>query len=112
MVIERLQVRSLIRERGSLASSLAHMPTSKRRSSAPTFRTLLNREFFVEHPNQVWCGDITNVWAQGCWHYLAVELDLHVRRFIGWAFSDKPDAELWLPVRSKWPTNSVADSSR
>jgi len=25
---------------------------------------------------------------------LAVVLDLHVRRLIGWAFSDKPDAEL------------------
>ncbi|RCM84248.1 putative transposase OrfB [Pseudomonas aeruginosa] len=42
----------------------------------------------------MWCGDITYVWAQGRWHYLAAVLDLHTRRVIGWAFSAKPDAEL------------------
>jgi putative transposase len=42
----------------------------------------------------VWCGDITYVWAQGRWHYLAAALDLHTRRVVGWAFSAKPDAEL------------------
>lgn len=40
------------------------------------------------------CGDITYVLAQGSWHYLAVVLDLHVRRVTGWALSCKPDAEL------------------
>ncbi|HDO1372727.1 TPA: DDE-type integrase/transposase/recombinase, partial [Aeromonas veronii] len=45
-------------------------------------------------PNQVWCGDITYVWAGGRWHYLAAVLDLHTRRVVGWAMSDKPDAEL------------------
>ncbi|MCS7567497.1 IS3 family transposase, partial [Pseudomonas aeruginosa] len=37
----------------------------------------LNREFATEHPNQVWCGDITYVWAQGrrgnCWDNAVVE---------------------------------------
>ncbi|MDP5593906.1 IS3-like element IS222 family transposase, partial [Pseudomonas aeruginosa] len=60
----------------------------------PDIPNRLNREFATEHPNQVWCGDITYVWAQGRWHYLAVVLDLHTRRVIGWAFSAKPDAEL------------------
>ncbi len=54
----------------------------------------LNREFNTERPNQVWCGDITYIWAQGRWHYLAAVLDLYTRRIIGWAFSAKPDAEL------------------
>lgn len=35
-----------------------------------------NREFDVGRPNQVWCGDITYVCAQGRLHYLAVVLDL------------------------------------
>ena len=33
----------------------------------------LNREFDVPALNQVWCGDITYIWAQGKWHYLAVD---------------------------------------
>ncbi|VVE12943.1 transposase [Pandoraea cepalis] len=31
----------------------------------------LNRKFAVNSQDQVWCGDITYVWAQGHWHYLA-----------------------------------------
>ena len=54
----------------------------------------LNREFDVPAPNQVWYGDITYIWAQGKWHYLAVVLDLCARRIVGWALSEKPDAEL------------------
>lgn len=45
-------------------------------------------------PNQVWCGDITYIWAQGKWHYLAVVLDLYARRVVGWTLSSKPDADL------------------
>ena len=37
---------------------------------------------------------ITYVWAAGRWYYLAAVLDLHTRRVVGWAMSDKPDAEL------------------
>lgn len=54
----------------------------------------LNRQFGVERPNQVWCGDITYIWAQGAWHYVAAVLDLFTRRVVGWAFSTRPDADL------------------
>ena len=60
----------------------------------PYIPNRLNRAFATERPNQVWCSDITYIWAQGRWNYLAVVLDLHARRVIGWAFSAKPDAEL------------------
>jgi len=36
----------------------------------------------------------THVWASGRRHYLAAVLDLHTRRVVGRAMSDKPDAEL------------------
>ena len=54
----------------------------------------LNRQFVVDAPNQVWCGDITYVWAEGRWHYLAAVLDLFTRRVVGWAFWTRPDADL------------------
>jgi len=54
----------------------------------------LNRQFDVDAPNQVWCGDITYIWVQGGWHYVAVVLDLYTRRVVGWAFSTRPDADL------------------
>lgn len=55
---------------------------------------LLKREFKVERPNQVWCGDVTYIWAGKEWFYLAVVLDLFARRIVGWSFSSIADSEL------------------
>ncbi len=55
---------------------------------------ILNREFDVPALNQVWCGDIIYIWAQGKWHYLAVVMDLFARRVVGWALSSKPGIDL------------------
>ena len=60
----------------------------------PDIPNILAREFSVEAPNQVWCGDITYIWAAGRWYYLAVVLDLFSRRIVGWAMSGHPDADL------------------
>ncbi|MBC8954611.1 transposase OrfAB, subunit B [Xenorhabdus sp. PB62.4] len=54
----------------------------------------LGRQFAVTEPNQVWCGDVTFIWAGHRWVYLAVVLDLFARKPIGWAMSFSPDAEL------------------
>ena len=45
---------------------------------------LLNRDFRADQPNQKWAGDISYVWTREGWLYLAVLLDLHSRRVIGW----------------------------
>lgn len=58
------------------------------------FPNSLNRQFVVDRPNCVWSGDITYVWAQAHWHYLAAVLDLFTHRVVGWAFSTQPDADL------------------
>ena len=55
---------------------------------------LLNREFFADCPNQKWAGDISYVWTQEGWLYLAVILDLHSRRVIGWAVSNRMQRDL------------------
>jgi putative transposase len=92
--IGRFKVRSLMKE-GRLVSKQpgAHCYQVARteRSDIPN---LLARECDVQKPNQVWCGDITYVWAGGRWYYLAAVLDLHTRRVVGWAMSDKPDTAL------------------
>jgi putative transposase len=55
---------------------------------------LLARQFEVGRPNQVWCGDVTYIWAGTEWLYLAVVLDLFARRVVGWACSRHPDSDL------------------
>lgn len=54
----------------------------------------LNREFTVQRPDAVWCGDVTYIWAGKYWVYLAVVLDLYARRVVGWALSRSPDSAL------------------
>ncbi|EPO7781642.1 IS3-like element IS222 family transposase [Pseudomonas aeruginosa] len=94
VTIGRFRVRRLMRELGLVSKQSGSHAYKQATVERPDIPNRLNREFATEHPNQVWCGDITYVWAQGRWHYLAAVLDLHTRRVIGWAFSAKPDAEL------------------
>tara|TARA_R110000751_G_scaffold1714_6_gene6206 strand:+ start:2846 stop:3703 length:858 start_codon:yes stop_codon:yes gene_type:complete len=55
---------------------------------------LLNRDFYADRLDQKWAGDISYVWTQEGWLYLAVILDLHSRRVIGWAVSNRMKRDL------------------
>ena len=46
---------------------------------------VLNRAFSPAAPNRVWASDITYLWTQQGWLYLAVVIDLHSRRVVGWS---------------------------
>lgn len=65
--------------------------SNHRFSTAPN---LLDRDFSADQPNQKWAGDISYVWTREGWLYLAVILDLHSRRVIGWAVSDRLKQDL------------------
>ncbi|WP_323883926.1 IS3 family transposase [Aeromonas hydrophila] len=92
--IGRFKIRNLMKEAGLASKQPGAHRYKVAQSERQDIPNLLGREFDVQQPNQVWCGDITYVWAGGRWHYLAAVLDLHTRRVVGWAMSDKPDAEL------------------
>lgn len=94
VAIGRFKVSRLMEELGLLCKQPgrhAYRQATVERIDIPNH---LNRQFDVERPNQVWCGDITYIWAQGAWHYVAAVLDLFTRRVVGWAFSTRPDADL------------------
>ena len=55
---------------------------------------LLDRNFTANLPNQKWAGDITYIWTAEGWLYLAVMIDLHSRRVIGWAVSNRLKRDL------------------
>lgn len=57
---------------------------SKEHIEIPNF---LDRQLDVTEPNQVWCGDVTYIWTEKRWDYLAVVLDLFSRIPVGWAMS-------------------------
>ena len=92
--VGRFKVRRLMQELG--LESQQPRPSAYRKAlvERPDIPNRLNRQFTADAPNLVWCGDITYVWVQNCWHYLAATLDLYARRVVGWALSDRPDAAL------------------
>ncbi len=55
---------------------------------------LLDRNFHADRPNQKWAGDISYIWTREGWLYLAVMIDLHSRRVIGWAVSNRLKRDL------------------
>ena len=55
---------------------------------------LLNREFSASSPNRKWVADITYIWTEEGWLYLAAVLDLFSRRIVGWAMADHMPAQL------------------
>lgn len=92
--IGRFIVRGLMAEAGLVSGqpgSHRYKRTGQARVDIPN---LLNREFDVAGPNEVWCGDISYIWAGDRWCYLAVVIDLYKRRVVGMAVSEKPNAEL------------------
>ena len=92
--IGRFKVRRLMQEANLVSRQARRAPYKHARQEKPDVPNRLNREFTVDQPDQVWCGDITYLWADGRWCYLAVVMDLFARRVVGWAVSDSPDARL------------------
>jgi len=46
---------------------------------------LLDRDFTATRPNERWVTDITYVWTDSGWCYLAIVLDLYSRAVVGWS---------------------------
>jgi putative transposase len=57
---------------------------------------LVARDFAASALDRLWIGDITHVPTWEGWLYLAVLLDAHSRRVVGWAMADHLRAELAL----------------
>lgn len=49
---------------------------------------LLWRDFHADKPNEKWTSDITYIWVENRWWYLATVMHLYSRRIIGWSFDD------------------------
>lgn len=59
----------------------------------PVAENVLNRQFTVKGPNEVWLVDITYIWTREGWLYLAAVLDLYSRRIVGWALERRMTKE-------------------
>ena len=74
--------------------------TTDSKHNLPVAQNLLDRQFLCAGANQVWASDITYIWTQQGWLYLAAVIDLHSRMVVGWSMSERLDRSLVLDALS------------
>ena len=83
--IGRYRVRQLMKRLGLVVKAKRRFRvTTDSRHGLPVAANVLARQFNPTGVNQVWASDITFIWTQEGWLYLAVVIDLHSRRVVGW----------------------------
>ncbi len=96
-MVGRKRVARLMRERNLAARKRRRFrSTTDSKHAFPLAPNVLARDFTASAPNHAWVTDITFVWTQEGWLYLAVILDLFSRRVVGWAMSENVDRHLAL----------------
>lgn len=93
--MSRYKVAKLMKEAGVwVRSKKKYKVTTNSNHKQPVFDNLLKREFDVAQPDQAYVADITYVWTQEGWLYLAVVIDLYSRKVVGWSMGSRMKAQL------------------
>jgi transposase InsO family protein len=96
--VSRKRVRRLMREHGirAVQTQTRFCKTTDSNHTLGFSPNLLRQDFATTAPDRVWVGDITYIWTDEGWSYLAVLVDLYSRRVVGWAMDDNLRTELAL----------------
>jgi putative transposase len=68
--------------------------TTDSKHALPVAADLIGRNFAPARPNQLWGADITYVWTDEGWLYLAVVIDFFNREIVGWSLKEQLTADL------------------
>ena len=91
----KARVERLMRDNGIRARhKRRYQATTDSGHSLPVAANVLDRQFTPSAPNQVWSSDITYLWTDAGWQYLAITLDLFNREVVGWALKPRLTADL------------------
>ncbi len=93
--ISRNKARKLMREAGvQVRHRKKYKVTTNSNHKQPVFDNLLERQFHASQTDQVYASDITYIWTQEGWLYLAVVIDLCSRKVVGWSMGSRMNARL------------------
>jgi transposase InsO family protein len=93
--VSRNKARKLMKEAGvQVKRRRKYKVTTNSDHKQPVFDNVLDRKFDVDQPDQVYVGDITYLWTQEGWLYLAVVIDLYSRKVVGWSIGSRMKAQL------------------
>jgi putative transposase len=93
--ISREKARKLMKEAGVVVKHRKkYKVTTNSDHKQPVFDNLLQRDFTPAQMDQVYAADVTYIWTQEGWLYLAVVIDLFSRKVVGWSMSSRMKAQL------------------
>lgn len=89
------RVERLMRENGIRARhKRRYKATTDSKHGLPVAPNLLDRNFAPGAPNQAWAADITYIWTDEGWLYLAMVLDLFNREIVGWSIKPRMTTDI------------------
>lgn len=116
---DRKTVANSLRRQGLRAKAAKKFKvTTNSKHDLPVAPNLLDQDFTAAAPNQKWVGDITYLWTDEGWLYLATVIDLYSRCVVGWAMSERMTAQLVCDAlqmalwRRHSPTGVIVHSDR
>jgi transposase InsO family protein len=92
--------------------------TTDSNHTKPVAPDLLEQDFTAAAPNQKWVSDITYLWTDEGWLYLAVVMDLYSRAIVGWAMNKRMTQQLVIDAltmalfRRSFPKGTIIHSDR
>ena len=91
----KARIERLMRENGIRARhKRRYKATTDSKHKLPLAPNRLDRNFTPSAPNQVWTADLTYIWTDEGWLYLAVVLDLFNREVVGWSLKPRMTADI------------------
>ena len=116
---DRKTVSESLRRQGLRAKAAKKFKaTTNSKHSPPVAPNLLKQDFTATAPNHKYVGDITYLWTDEGWLYLAVIIDLYPRLVVGWSMSERMTAQLVCDAlkmamwRRHMPTDVIVHSDR
>jgi putative transposase len=67
--------------------------TTDAKHGLPVAENPLDRNFMPTAPNPVWTSDITYLWTDKGWLYLAIVMDVFNREIVGWSLKPRTAAD-------------------
>nr|WP_283646079.1 IS3 family transposase [Alteromonas macleodii] len=93
--VGKQRTRALMKEADvSVRRRRKYKVTTNSNHQQPVFDNVLSRDFDAQKPDQAYVSDITYIWTQEGWLYLAVVIDLFSRKVVGWSMSSRMSAQL------------------
>ena len=111
--VNRKTVARLMRNMGLRAKAARRFKaTTNSKHALPVAKNLLQQDFRATAIDQKWVGDITSLWTDEGWLYLATVLDVYSRALIGWSMASTMTAELvcdalTMALRQRKPPSGV-----